>query len=126
MTGKHCLHADATEFRTEPAKVDIGRRPLCGEDSEWEYFRTLDAARSTDRLHHPDDGHGHSLGCRRCGVDTLDAAQPDTRLPDWLTPERLAEAMRRSEAVPLGYGLADTAARILASLGDPKREGEPQ
>ena len=52
---------------------------------------------------------------------TLDAAQPDTRLPDWLTPERLAEAMRRSEAVPLGYGLADTAARILAALAETDR-----
>jgi hypothetical protein len=37
-------------------------------------------------------------------------------LPSWLTAERLAQAMRDSEAVPLGYGLPDTAKRILARL----------
>ena len=33
------LHPDAVDFRTEPASVEIGRCPECGEDTEWEWKR---------------------------------------------------------------------------------------
>jgi len=35
-----CPHDDAVDFRTEPASVEIGKCPRCGEDTEWQFHAT--------------------------------------------------------------------------------------
>ena len=41
-----CLHDDAVRFRIEPASVEIGKCPLCGEDTEWSFHMEPAEARA--------------------------------------------------------------------------------
>jgi hypothetical protein len=56
------FHEDAVEFRVETASVEIGKCPLCGEDTEWSYRRepAPDALREAARevVRQADDGYG--------------------------------------------------------------------
>jgi hypothetical protein len=78
-----CLHDDAIDFRTEPATVQIGKCPRCGEDTEWQFHHSPQSARhaalvaaardvidwNADPHHRTDPGTQSRIAALRAALD---------------------------------------------------------